>query len=100
MDARTFSSQPGHEPHNQAHIYAEDGAGRDIGLTYDDHEGKTAAELVRRWNAFPDLLTALVSILPYAEAHEDAEPHGSDCKSNELEAAINAARAAITKSTH
>jgi hypothetical protein len=56
-------------------------------------------EIARRWNAFPDVLAALVGILPFAEAHEDAGPHGSGWQSNELQAAIQSARAAIAKAT-
>lgn len=87
-DTRTLTSRPGHEPHNQAAIYEEDGNGHIVAITYNDEEGQTAAELVKRWNAHADLLAALKALVEY---EDDAPPEGS--KGAEVYAQ---ARAAIT----
>lgn len=58
-NTHTLIHRAGHEPHNQAHIYQEDGDGRTVAITYNDDGGQTAEEIVRRYNAYADLLAAL-----------------------------------------
>ena len=62
MDTRKLTYREGHEPHNQALIYDED-TGVDVAVTYNDDGGATAAELVKRWNAYPELIEALKECL-------------------------------------
>lgn len=66
MDTRKLEYRKGHEPHNQALIYDE-GASVDVAVTYSDKDGITAAELVRRWNAYPELVEALKGLVQTIE---------------------------------
>lgn len=59
MDTRKLTYREGHEPHCQAQIYQDDGDGKTIAITYSDEGGTNAAELVKRWNAYPELVAAL-----------------------------------------
>jgi hypothetical protein len=49
--------------------------------------------------AAPEMLEALNELLPRIENFEDRGPYGEGWQSKELEAAINAVRAAIAKAT-
>lgn len=72
MDTRELTYREGHEPHNQALIYDED-AGVDVAVTYNDDGGATAAEIVKRWNAYPELIekaAALVRALGEMNVHQ------------------------------
>lgn len=91
MDTRTLISRAGHEPHNQASIYQENGDGRAVAITYDDKAGQTAEELVRRWNAHTELLAALEACMEMMEWDDSDGPEA---------AAYDRARAAITNATN
>jgi len=90
MDTRKLYSRAGSGPHNQAQISQEDGDGRTVAITYNDEGGSTAAELVRRWNAYPELVEALEAVM---EAMEWEDSNGLE------QAAYDQARAAIAKAT-
>lgn len=92
MDTRKLEYRKGHEPHNQALIYDE-GTSVDVAVTYSDKDGITAAELTRRWNAYPEaelrireLVNACEELLRHANGirGEWMDPLGTaECVMNE-----------------
>lgn len=70
MDTRKLTSRAGYAPHDQALIYDET-TSVGVAVTYGDQGGQTAAELVRRWNAYPELVAALDMVQEALAAHRD-----------------------------
>lgn len=58
MDNRKLYFRKGSEPHEQAQV-SDEATGATVAITYSDTGGAFAAELVKRWNEYPDLLAAL-----------------------------------------
>ncbi len=73
MDTRKLYSHAGYEPHNQAEICQENGDGRTLALTYNDKGGEVAAEIVKRWNAYPALVEALRELIEMVDDTLDPE---------------------------
>lgn len=98
MDIRKLTSRTGYAPHNQALIYDE-ATGVDVAVTYSDQDGQTAAELARRWNAFPALVEALRKLHEHAQ---DTEMDSSEILqgfSAEADAAMENARSLLNTLT-
>ena len=58
---------------NHQGLIVDENSGKNVAVTYDK---KDAAEMVRRWNAYPRLMKALRTI--EAKLHEGDEEDGSD----------------------
>lgn len=98
MDTRKLEYSKGSEPHCQAQIFQEDGDGKTIAITYSDDNGATAAELVKRYNAYPNLVGALNGIMVLAEQRaEDFDNGDDDLKADAIEAQrlVDVARALL-----
>lgn len=74
MDTRKLTYREGYEPHCQAQIYQDDGDGKTVAITYSDEGGTNAAELVKRWNAYPE---AELRIRELANACEELLRHAN-----------------------
>ncbi len=85
MDTRTLSYSKGTDPHCQGQIYQEDGDGHTIALTYNDEEGRTAAEIAKRWNAYARLVDQVrLSIATDISHHSDLAAKGAQRLLDEL----------------
>lgn len=96
MDTRKLTYREGHEPHCQAQIYQDDGDGKTIAITYSDEGGTNAAELVKRWNAYPELVAFLedfVNDIDHKAGESGDDPTSFDARYDDARALLTSLNA-------